>query len=352
MRRALTLLGLALTASLSACSEDPPPDPNLCVPGDCSALGVACGPTRTADGACIICGSCTLPLTCGGGGVTGQCGCAPPVCEAGQCGELADRCGGAPVVCPTMCTGGDSCGGAGVENRCGKRVAHGEACGPSAICGDGDACCGGTCVMAGPGGVCPQPGADMIVVPELLTNSFVIENLVVTPTECSIADMCVPGPGTYRLLRFATQTKNVGSADLVIGDPRVVPAEFVFAQCHGHNHYVGYTEYRLLDAGGRQVTRAFKAGFCIEDTERDPNDPRAAANAKYFCDPEKGGIQGIQAGWSDVYLANLDCQWVDISQVAPGEYTLEVEVNPLPRRFHEASYDNNVARVPVTIPPR
>jgi hypothetical protein len=140
----------------------------------------------------------------------------------------------------------------------------------------------------------------------------------------------------------------VGTADLIIGDPRTVPDQFMFAQCHGHQHYIGYTEYRLVDRGGRRVSRGFKAGFCIEDTARTSS--AAPMNRRYNCDPEVSGVQGIQAGWSDVYLASIDCQWVDITNIPAGDYFLEVEVNPAPRRFHEASYENNVARVPVTIP--
>lgn len=347
MRRASVLAALAL--ALAACSDDPPPDPTVCVPGDCSATGQTCGTRTDATGQCIICGKCTAPLTCGGGGQAGQCGCAKPVCGAEQCGQLQDRCGGPAVTCTYVCAADETCGGAGTDNSCGRQAALGEACGPRAVCGQGAACCGGTCVREGPDGECPRPGPDMTVEPSVVAPSFVIETKIVTPSDCAIADRCLPGPGTFRLLRFTTQTNNIGTADLLIGDPRTLPGDFFFAQCHGHNHYDGYTVYRLLDGAGREVTGGFKAGFCIEDTAR--LSPQAPANPKYFCDPEKGGIQGIQAGWADIYLAHLDCQWVNITSVPPGDYQLEIEVNPAPRRFHEASYDNNVVRVPVTIPP-
>jgi hypothetical protein len=343
-------LFFCLVLAASGCTDDPPIDPGVCVPGDCTSLGFDCGPHRDGTGACIICGKCTAPNTCGGGGRANVCGCTPPVCGADQCGSLMDTCSGTPVACPVTCAGADTCGGAGEANRCGHRAGHGEACGPTAICGDGDACCGGRCVSSGPGGACPRPGPDMTVTEQVLRDSVFVTSHTVLPTDCAIADACLSGPGTFRLLRFSTQTENVGTADLVIGDPRTMPDDFEFSGCHGHNHYNDYAEYRLVDAAGRQVGRGFKAGFCIEDTVRTSSAPGVPAQKRYFCDPEMGGIQGIQAGWADLYLSTLDCQWIDVTRVPPGQYTLEVEVNPPPRRFHEASYENNVARVPVMIP--
>jgi len=51
----------------------------------------------------------------------------------------------------------------------------------------------------------------------------------------------------------------------------------------------------------------------------------------------------------DSYGWSLDCSWVDITGYPAGEYILMVKVNP-GRRFPEASFDNNLARISVTIP--
>lgn len=48
-------------------------------------------------------------------------------------------------------------------------------------------------------------------------------------------------------------------------------------------------------------------------------------------------------GWS------LDCSWLDITGLAPGNYVLEIEVNP-DHVIPEVSYDNNKAAIRVTIP--
>ena len=45
----------------------------------------------------------------------------------------------------------------------------------------------------------------------------------------------------------------------------------------------------------------------------------------------------------------LDYQRLDVTDVPPGDYFLEVVLNPS-HAFQEVSFDNNTARVPVTIP--
>src|SRR5205814_8938895 len=56
----------------------------------------------------------------------------------------------------------------------------------------------------------------------------------------------------------------------------------------------------------------------------------------------------LQRGWGDLYDSTLDGQWIDISGVADGNYTLELEVNPQ-HILPESDYSNNITRVPVTI---
>ena len=60
--------------------------------------------------------------------------------------------------------------------------------------------------------------------------------------------------------------------------------------------------------------------------------------------------QGIQAGWTDNYPNVLDCQWLDITEIALNRwYTYEVCTNQV-RNFHEHSFDNNCVKFPVFVP--
>jgi Lysyl oxidase len=45
----------------------------------------------------------------------------------------------------------------------------------------------------------------------------------------------------------------------------------------------------------------------------------------------------------------MDCQWLDITGLAPGEYSLGIQVNP-ERRLNEVDFTNNALDVAVTLP--
>jgi hypothetical protein len=90
-----------------------------------------------------------------------------------------------------------------------------------------------------------------------------------------------------------------------------------------------------------------KQAFCLEDFE--PVSANAGP-AKFTC-----AYQGISVGWSDTYGSYLDCQWIDVTGVFPGQYRLRVTINggpSGPHVFQESNYTDNVATVPVTIPKR
>ena len=146
--------------------------------------------------------------------------------------------------------------------------------------------------------------------------------------------------GTRRLLRFTTETRNVGSADLVLRSPANNPL-FTYAPCHGHYHFTDFAEYRLFNSAGQQVSAGRKVGFCLEDVSR--WNSAANSRAQYDCD-----YQGIQAGWSDIYSSNLPGQWIDITDIWPGTYTLEVRLDTA-NRIDEANEANNTARAEVDI---
>jgi len=69
-----------------------------------------------------------------------------------------------------------------------------------------------------------------------------------------------------------------------------------------------------------------------------------AAPPKYHC-----GNQGITTGWADTYTAWLDCQWLDVTDVPAGDYTLRLTLDPT-GMLRERDTTNNVVEVPVTLP--
>ena len=164
------------------------------------------------------------------------------------------------------------------------------------------------------------------------------------PASCDIIEECLRIPGRRRLLRFDLETPNVGDADVFFGRPAPTDPRFEFSTCHGHRHFRGYAEYALLRADGTEVARGHKQSFCLEDTRRTNNPTTGPATARYTCD----GDQGIQSGWADVYGRYLDCQYVDVTDVPPGNYRLRARVN-VAHGIVESNYDDNEAIVPITI---
>ena len=175
-----------------------------------------------------------------------------------------------------------------------------------------------------------------------LANTIEFQYRNFTNASCAVAEGCVKATGRRRLLLFDCAIANVGKADLVIGDPADRPDLFHFSPCHRHYHLNGLATYTLTRTGGTIVARAHKQGFCLRDDERYYDNAKAAF--PYVC-----SYQGITTGWQDVYEKALDCQWIDITGLKPGNYVLRIAVNPA-HVLKESSYSNNNVQVPVYIP--
>jgi hypothetical protein len=122
--------------------------------------------------------------------------------------------------------------------------------------------------------------------------------------------------GLRRLLRFTTSIQNVGAAPLVIPGPEEAPELYHFDECHGHDHLDQFARYELRDNQGTVVTTGRKQGFFLFDVQ--PQCIDAGEPADFY------PSQGISPGWSDVYIASLPCQWIDITGMPDGHYVLYV----------------------------
>lgn len=247
----------------------------------------------------------------------------------------------------------------------------------------GDDGCGGTCGTCAQGDICvdhvgvckafwqcdhmkptcPQPCAsgeycgtdcachkvsskkpDLIVAEQRLRDEIVFERREFRDGSCAIIEGCVAGPGSRRLLRFTVEAANQGLAAFEPPAPKSRPDLFQFSPCHNHWHFLGFALYELVDLQGNVVLTGRKQAYCMEDTVQYFSSPSVPCSTKYSCDN-----QGVQPGWSDIYSNDLDCQWLDITDITPGTYKLRVAVNPS-RFFDEVTFDNNVTEVTVEIP--
>jgi hypothetical protein len=217
--------------------------------------------------------------------------------------------------------------------------------------------------------------------PDLILNGALLHAAHLTTetfsaSDCAVQEGEVGATGTRRLLVFPYQTPNMGPGALIIGDP-LDPANsaiFEFAPCHQHFHFRKYAAYRLwrpadyarfqqlkvehpdmlsadiIAAGGLAPILGTKKGFCVADALPAPGfagtrDPRTYLSCGTATEH---GNQGLGLGWADEYSSRVPGQWIDVTDVADGDYVLDVETNP-DRLFQEARYDDNSASVPVRI---
>jgi len=270
-----------------------------------------------------------------GSGVGGElscCAAAEQCCLSAEHGYVHDVCAPADSSCPVACEPDTKC----AEGSYCEYVAStntyvcADDCSPERTCGE-SVCCplGSRCV----GGACPLP--DLTVDEDAL--DVTMTERVIANDDCTVVEECVGGPGSRLLLSFNTRTPNLGPGDLHLGAPDDNPL-FVFSPCHGHHHFEGYASYELLDLEGNALAAGHKQAFCLLDL-----DCQAGLTPIYGC-----AYQGIRAGCADIYSKSLDCQWIDVTEVASGQYRLVIELNA-ERRIAEVDYTNNRIEVPVVV---
>lgn len=174
-----------------------------CIAKTCTELGVACGPSGDGCGGTIAsCGTCTSPAICGGGGPStcgggditdggvfyadgGAC-VARTGCNPGECGPVADGCGG--LLNCSSCPSGESCGGGGVASMCGapacvKKTSCGTAnCGYVADGCGGVINCGGSTSCTAPN-YCGGGGANIcgVITPTPVCTGFCKSQVTCSP---------------------------------------------------------------------------------------------------------------------------------------------------------------------------
>jgi hypothetical protein len=176
---------------------------------------------------------------------------------------------------------------------------------------------------------------DLAVVPGQMTGTEAITMASFDGSSCEVVEGCVDAPGERRLLSFASVTENRGTADLDLGPvppPGVSTGIFVWSPCHMHHHVIGYANFDLLDGSGDVVVTGRKQAFCLEDDEQIVPGRRS----QFTCE-----LQGITVGWADVYATDLACEWIDVTAVPPGTYTVRVSIDP-EQMFLDADRSNNV----------
>jgi len=185
----------------------------------------------------------------------------------------------------------------------------------------------------------PSGKPDLIVDQKRLLQNRVVRDEKLSASACSVQEGGIT-PGEHTLVRFTVSTPNIGTADLVVGDPSVQfengDGLFEFATCHRHFHFRHYSLYELIDPATGHTWRAAKRGFCMIDIEKYQEFPGPANNERNFLscgapatstEPAIVGNQGISMGWADAYVWQLAGQYFVLDggdgqdPVPPGTYT-------------------------------
>ncbi|XP_056592499.1 protein-lysine 6-oxidase [Triplophysa dalaica] len=187
---------------------------------------------------------------------------------------------------------------------------------------------------------------DLVADPYYIQASAYVQRVPMYNLRCASEENCLASSAysssvrdydTRMLLRFPQRVKNQGTSDFLPSRPRYT---WEWHSCHQHYHSMDeFSHYDLLDASSqRRVAEGHKASFCLEDTSCDYGYYR-----RYACTSH---TQGLSPGCYDTYNADIDCQWIDITDVKPGNYVLKVSVNP---SYHvpESDYSNNIVRCDV-----
>ncbi|NXS28559.1 LYOX oxidase, partial [Pomatostomus ruficeps] len=184
---------------------------------------------------------------------------------------------------------------------------------------------------------------DLVPDPYYIQASTYVQRMSMYNLRCAAEENCLAS-SAYRadvrdydnrvLLRFPQRVKNQGTSDFLPSRPRY---SWEWHSCHQHYHSMDeFSHYDLLDASShRKVAEGHKASFCLEDTSCDYGYYR-----RYACTAH---TQGLSPGCYDTYNADIDCQWIDITDVKPGNYILKVSVNPS-YLVPESDYSNNIVR--------
>lgn len=202
-----------------------------------------------------------------------------------------------------------------------------------------------------------QPGRN------LLRFSTAVGNMGDGPIILSSSNSDINPDGTQNV----TQTIYTRTGNTLVANRTRNAAKFVWHSGHGHFHYEGYADYRLLtNVNGQPGPIAMRAdgtpavgdkvGFCLINITSSFTIPGTNTSTTTLPNYGLSGqpatgcgfLQGIHVGNADVYDSVYDGQWIDVTGIPNGSYFLEVTIDGS-NTVLEKNEANNTVYVPYTL---
>jgi hypothetical protein len=126
---------------------------------------------------------------------------------------------------------------------------------------------------------------------------------------------------------------------------------------HDHWHIQRVATYDLLTPSRQFIRRGAKIGFCFFDTTLMYPGLRGSPASRRYRESTCGSrasrsaSMGVSVGWGDNYPWNFAYQWIDISRLPAGQYTVRAVVD-YQDYYRERVETNNCAYVRLVIPSR
>jgi hypothetical protein len=195
---------------------------------------------------------------------------------------------------------------------------------------------------------------------------------------CHPSEVANDTPSPRRCLRFETRAANLGAGPFELHyradeiattrgvTQRVYASDgtyrdtaagtYVLDPTHAHFHLTDFAVASLWrsTAGGARVGPAplrtgRKAGFCLQDVYPYTSAaPAAVYTGPTSCYPTRvsGGtlaqVNGVSAGWVDVYDLSIPHQYIEVSGVPDGYYLLQISLDPAHRIRQSTRADDTV----------
>ncbi|KAF7490458.1 Lysyl oxidase -like protein 2 [Sarcoptes scabiei] len=199
---------------------------------------------------------------------------------------------------------------------------------------------------------CVPSLADLTPDASIVQQSAFIEERSIMFLQCALEENCLSDSAykidrndpswifeTRKLLRFTASIKNIGNADFL---PNQSKNKWIWHSCHQHYHSMEvFAHFEIIDLStNSSIVEGHKASFCLEDNECDQDD-EVLDRSRYAC--ADFGDQGISVGCVDIYKYDLDCQWIDITDLHAGSYILKITINP-EQKIPEKTFRNNAVK--------